>query len=700
MKRLGTTGSLPAAALFENSEADLAALLASSTAAEHELLLDESELDMLFRARCEDQGLPVNPDRKGRFRDFVAKSSAGLLFSVREAGLGERSAAALSKIFRSCNSYSQLDLSGNRIHDEGAAHIAKMLTSEGCGLVRVAVANCEISKRGVALILESLVERNRHVANLDIHRNHMGQRSCELLGQVLQRNSVLHELNVSCNGFGAEGIVEFVNGLACNSSLAVLNMSANSIGFEGIRSFVQCCIPASPPASCKFAVTRLSLARNGLGDRGIVTLCKAIADSKSKHPIRDLDLSDNGFSAEGFQAVIDMIKVDRKLEMLSLARNVWTTSLSAGELADALATNTSLRRLSLSQCKIYDDAGAIILEGVSRMAALEVIDVSQNFLENESGMMIAKCINPTASQAVSLMSSSMMKNLGMSTSGRSGGSVGFSSSIARIIAEKNRIGDVGGLAIAEALRANRPHFLALSLSNTKLRDSGEAIAKAMTEANFAVRELDVSLTEMRYEYVVAIEQAVARNVARYKASRTDRLKSRVDELKSNENQLDITLRTVVEEKQRLALAKETMVVTAKDLVELRDKIEIERKRLHEQAQEATNARFAAEGRLEDIGREITVARSVSESKIGVLQTRIENETKKRLQIMKNVKRKENEIEDERKRQEEENKPLRDQVEKAKRRVEKADKEFREDRDSLLEYVTTWKLDPARYASLQ
>lgn len=698
---------------FEDADDEnLLAIL--DTALPHEAVrLSPPEIESLFKARCRDQGISFNADRLPRFREFLVKSSSGPLFSAREAGLGEHSCAVLSRILRTpCpptpeapygwrTRYSQLDLSGNRLHDEGALHIAGLLAHQACTLVRLAIANAEISKRGVSAILESLETQNRTLTVLDIHRNHMGQRSCELLGAILRTNEVLYELNVASTGFGADGMREIAPGLAANSTLRILNLAANSLGPDGIRHLVASCF-ATPPAGSVaspigFGVTRLNLARNNLGDRGITTLCRALVDTRGKHPLLELDLSENGFTTEGFGSLANLIRQDHTIRVLSLARNVWTAQTSASEFADALLTNSVITRLSLAHCKIYDDAGALILDACSRMVSLQLLDVSNNFLGDESGKMLARCICPSAvSSGTGSLSGGGMMGLSSSPSKSHVVQGGVRGTIARIVADKNRIGDEGGRAITEALRANRPEFLSLRMGNNKLRDSGEELARVFTECNTYVRDADFAVNEMRYEYVVAIRAAVARNLARFKASKSTRLHGQIASLSSHESQLDMTTRLTEEERARLERARLDKVERQRELEELKVDMEREKKELQEKQAAAVQARLDAEARLEEVARETTMVKTAGETKQAILSSRIDNESKKRAAIAKNTRRREQELEEERRRQDEENKPLKEQVDKARKRVAAAHKELTEEQASLREYVETWNLDSAKY----
>eukprot|EP00762_Andalucia_godoyi_P008471 ANDGO_05804.mRNA.1 Protein CARMIL len=668
--------------------------------------LSDDQIQALFRARCEDQGIAVNLDRLGRFRDFLVKSCAGLLFSAREAGLGERSCVVLAKIFKSNSNYSQLDLSGNRLHDEGAVYISSLLASPTCHIVRLAVGNCEISKRGVSSIFEPLISTNVTLTSLDIHRNHMGQKSCELLGTILAENQVLYDLNVASTGFGPDGMREIALGLGMNSTLRILNLAANSIGAEGIRHFVQHCMAivgatssfssgdalrSVPMNTSRFAVTRLNLARNNLGDRGMSILCRALVDTRGKHPLQELDLSENGFTTEGFSALSNLIRQDHVIQVLSVSRNVWTAQVSASEFADALASNGTITRISLSQCKIYDEAGSMILEACSRMSSLQLLDVSQNYLGDESGKMLAKCI--FASVGSSANSSLAPMRYG---SAALAPTLGVKGTIARIVADKNRIGDAGGFAIAEALKGNRDTFLSLRMSNNKIRDAGELIATVLSEKNEYVRDADFSMNEMKYEHIIAIQQAVARNLVRHKNSKTERLQNQISSLAYQEDHLTMTSKMCEEERVRLERARQTVIVRKEELEVLKTAMDQEKKHLEGLQKDAVNERLDKETRLEDLNREISIIKANGETKQAMVVARIENETKKRAAIAKSTKRKEQDLEEERRKQEEDVKPLKEQVEKTKRRALMAEKELKEEQSSLAEYVDTWKLDATHF----
>src|SRR3989338_1410839 len=72
---------------------------------EQKVSLTYEDIKELFRAKCADQNLQYIQEREDRFVDLTQKNCSGLLFSLKEHGLGDESAKALTKILSKNSTY-------------------------------------------------------------------------------------------------------------------------------------------------------------------------------------------------------------------------------------------------------------------------------------------------------------------------------------------------------------------------------------------------------------------------------------------------------------------------------------------------------------------------------------------------------------------------------------------------------------------
>lgn len=112
---------------------------------------------------------------------------------MREQGLGENSAAVLGQILAGNDHFSHLDLSRNNLGNEGLEKLLLRGLKMNCSLVHLDLGSNDITCEGAISLFRSLESHSSLsslvIANHDrLHRNRMGDKACEALGQLLERN--------------------------------------------------------------------------------------------------------------------------------------------------------------------------------------------------------------------------------------------------------------------------------------------------------------------------------------------------------------------------------------------------------------------------------------------------------------------------------------------------------------------------------
>ena len=146
-----------------------------------------------------------------------------------------------------------IDLIDNGIHEEGAAHIARMLYSighlylwfnrigdTGASLISEAVrvtstlktlimCNCGITSRG-AEDLSRALSQNSSLEKLDISINNLGDEGISHVAEALKQNKQLKELWIGHCEMTDRGAASLASALSVNDSLKMLHMGAGGKG--------------------------------------------------------------------------------------------------------------------------------------------------------------------------------------------------------------------------------------------------------------------------------------------------------------------------------------------------------------------------------------------------------------------------------------------------------------------------------------
>ncbi|CAJ1016240.1 putative Leucine Rich repeat [Leishmania utingensis] len=479
----------------------------------NEASITADDLRLLYEARCLDQDLAPSWQREVRFMELISTKCKGNFFCLPENGLGVCCAEALAAAL-SCNRrYSVLDLSGNRLRDDGARFIAQLIKRNRT-LVHIDVASNDIGHVGGVLLARALLE-NDTVISLDIgaragtNGNHIGTPGAEAFGEVLRRNEVLARLNVSSNGLGAVGVAFIASALEHSRSLTCLNLSSNNLGFDGARVLASRLEVAH--------VTRWELPRNYLGDKGGACLLDALAGAiRNGHDVVEyLDLDDNTLGERSAEAVGKVLSASATLVTLRLNGNLLGAGVKA--ISTGLNENHSLKSLFLRKCSI-DPIGAAALGSTLYVNyTLGQLDVSNNRVKDGGAVELAKGLAVNKCLTTCNMSS-------------------------------NRIGHVGGLEMAKAMQKNRTLRHLNLRHNLMLEATGEAISDSF-RINKTLERLDVSYNDFSYACAMSIERALERNKASNKTLLVPRLQANIDALAPKEKELNRAVEDIELEKR-------------------------------------------------------------------------------------------------------------------------------------------------------
>jgi len=564
--------------------------------------LATEEVLAIYKAKCEDQGLQVSWQRESRFMELISKNCKGLMFSLRENGLGHLSAQCIAQVLSTNTYYALLDLSGNRLRDNGAESIAQLLEHNDT-IVHLALKSNDIGHVGGEAIARAL-ETNNTLTSLDmsgisgINRNHLGTKGAHALSHCLQMNNVLCILNLGSNGMGKEGIALLAQGLESNKTITDLDLSSNNLGWEG------CQILGNILDIANFKI--LNLERNWIGDRGCTLIAQALknaATTRSHCCLEDLNLSYNHIRNTGFKYFAETIRMHKGLKTVKLDGNECGND-GAQDFATSLRESKSLTYLSMNKNDISAEAGKHIGEALAFNTVLQRMELGDNSIGDLGVGAICQALKKEKTT---------MTHLDVSN---------------------NKIGDKGGLDLAAMIKVNSV-LQHLNIKQNNIKVAGDRIGEAL-KANKALLHMDFTFNDFSYKSFSSIEQSLQRNTKIFKATAGDRLMSQISVLKRDEELLFLTRDNIEEEIKQREIAKEKVKqkreALKKTVAQLKNNLqELEDELATKQAERAREEE--ANQKLSD---EVAKLKSKMDKQTNSLTKKIEGENEKIQKLTKQI----------------------------------------------------------------
>uniref|UniRef100_A0A8C7WNW9 NACHT domain-containing protein n=1 Tax=Oryzias sinensis TaxID=183150 RepID=A0A8C7WNW9_9TELE len=336
---------------------------------------------------------------------------------LENCSLSEISCEALGSALKSNPSnLTILDLSRNKMQDQGFLHLCGFLESPECRLQTLRMKYCSLSKTSWAAMDSALKSNRSNLIDLNISFNklqdsgflhlfgflessdcrlqtlrlvncQLSEISCVVLGSALKSNpSNLTELDLSLNSLQDSGFLHlcgFLESPVCRlQTLRLENCSLSRISCEALGSALK-----SNPSS----LTELDLSLNNLQDSGFLHLCsflespdcrlqtlrskycrlsrvscEALGSALKSHPssLTEIDLSLNNLRDSGFLHLCGFLESpDCRLQTLRL-EFCSLSEISCAALVSALKSKSpNLTELDLSRNREVHDSGVLHLCG-------------------------------------------------------------------------------------------------------------------------------------------------------------------------------------------------------------------------------------------------------------------------------------------------------------------------------------------------
>lgn len=415
-------------------------------------------------------------------------------------------AEQLAWALRVNSTLTQLTLKGSTMSEAGVSRLAIALAANKA-LEALDLSDCKIGDHG-AEALTSALESNEKLHALDLSQNNISALGCARLGEVLRTNCSLSTLTLNGNHLVGDDTAQLVDALLVNTKLTELDLSNCNIS---CRTAVR----LGDALKSNLALTALDLSRNHLpspalaglveglcANRGLASVrLSRVADGRDEakrlttglsdvlscnRSIASLELNDNGLEEPAAMILAKALKEGGRICALGLAGNRIPAS-GCAVLAQALATNTSLTRLDLS-----DNPHLGIAEGLALAVGhtLTHLELARCGIDDRVAVALARVLHANTCSLKVL-------NLGMNLISGPGAQAVFqaletNASLTHLDMSRNQLGaSVAGPALAAMLRVNHTLTSLDVMQNRDLfRVCGQLLLDAV-QANCGLGELKV-----------------------------------------------------------------------------------------------------------------------------------------------------------------------------------------------------------------
>jgi Ran GTPase-activating protein (RanGAP) involved in mRNA processing and transport len=268
---------------------------------------------------------------------------------------------AIADAFRVNGALTALNLSSNSLEDEGVSAVCKAIQSNK----ETKLASLNFENNGIgpvgASAVAAMVAVTGALTVTNLLRNQLDEASAKMLAEVAKQKGIS-----LCGIRRDQTTANFSNQ---NLELPDVILLASDLSQADVTG----------------GLTKMSLAKNKLGEEGIKAICEALKQNKT---LKEFDLSGyNNIGGEaGAKHVADMLGVNGGLTSINLSGNAlcgldWQgkgiyTAEGITAIADALRVNGSLTKLSLAQNKLEEEGTKAICEALEQNTTLKELDIS------------------------------------------------------------------------------------------------------------------------------------------------------------------------------------------------------------------------------------------------------------------------------------------------------------------------------------
>lgn len=343
------------------------------------------------------------------------------------------------------------------------------------------------------------------------------------LAENIARNTQLEELYLSGHRLGPEGLQAFADCIAVNTTLKHLCVGEDSLGDGGVK--VLCDGLARNPSSglqiwdlehksialvgaialgklleTNTTLSTLTISRNALGDDAIGELLAGLR-ANPQPALQNLLATDagiTGIALDHFASLLDLPACS--LQSLQLSFNGLGSATTA--FFDALANNSSLKKLHLKDCKLNDTHAEALGNALKQNAVLEEIDLSDNNLTSSACAALAEGLKLNTALKSLNLGNNKCQDAGAILIGQALAANAATTSLAYLDLSKNELTQAGIVALIESSPVKELHVF----NNTIGAGLHELLPVLTT--NHRIEHLDVGANQLHGDLSIALFEAI------------------------------------------------------------------------------------------------------------------------------------------------------------------------------------------------
>ncbi|CDW82527.1 UNKNOWN [Stylonychia lemnae] len=408
------------------------------------------EIRMIFDARNLDLGLPYKDYQFEKFKENVEKFCINRRVDLSDMGLGVNFSNVMAHFLRQGKEFSHLDLSRNKLRDDGVKILSKYLVANR-SIIHLDLSQNEITHKGSQELFLQLAS-NVSIISLDVGsydgqgRNRIGSKGLIKLQQLLiMPNTMLSHIFLAGNYIGNQGLQLLASGLKTNDRVMALDLSNNEItGCQGADGLYEILTNESNQ------ILELIISKNPLGNNGVEKFSGALRHDKCK--LSCLIMTQCDFNQLGARLLYLAVRICHSLQTFVIDKNK-LNGPSVSVIQQMLWINTSIRSLSMAYCLLRDDGLTAICDGLERNQSIQTLILNNNQITDASIKNLSKRIK---SSKLYLKVLDLSYNYITNKSG-----VGLMESLARndsiqtLIINNNSLADESAQELIQTLKKNK-----------------------------------------------------------------------------------------------------------------------------------------------------------------------------------------------------------------------------------------------------
>ena len=277
--------------------------------------------------------------------------------------IGDKGALTIAEMMKYNTTLRVLDLRKNSIGKVGATAMAGMLRCSSSTLTKLNMSSNKLYDEG-AVAIDEMFKQNTKLIVLNIGLNSIGDMGALAMAGMLKCNTTLREMDISGNSICEWGAIAVAEMLKLNTTLTNLHMSQNSVGTEGARAM-------AVMLESNATLTVLNISENMVGIEGALAIAEML---KYNATLTVLDISENTIGAMGAGAISEALKHNTTLTELNISGN-FVGIEGALVLAEMLKFNTTLERLYMIDFTIGDEGAKTLVESLKMNYHLKELKV-------------------------------------------------------------------------------------------------------------------------------------------------------------------------------------------------------------------------------------------------------------------------------------------------------------------------------------